>query len=502
MRTAVGRSARGLRAWAVTLGCVTAFVRAGGASAPSVPRTSVASETLSNGLRVLVLSQPDAPEVELAVAFRAGSAYEPMSQGGLAHLVEHMSFHGAEELGSRDWRLEQPILDDISRAANEFSRESARAAQADFERLAQIVERLAKLDARARRLGIDRAVTVAHRQCGARRHTASTGRDFVVFQTTLTAKGLACSARVEAQRMRGSRLRAFMQERQAIIEELRVRGEQHAADVSERAVAAALGAHPYGRSNWGTREEISRLTPDRADAFFRRFYRPANAVVIVVGNVAAATAFAAIADAFSGVPGGVSAPPLPEVPLLGPARVARTDAVPELGVAWRWPSRRSADIPPLLILAEAWQIRLRRALVDRPVPAASAIDLRTFAAGGAAGAVSLLIVRARDRGTVPVIEDEIGATCDAFRRRPLSEAEMTGARDRVLDIARGVLNRPRDLAREVAVAELQSGRGELVLELPATIRRVTVADVNRVARLRLDPRELCLIAFSPAGDMP
>ncbi|RMD92736.1 MAG: insulinase family protein [Alphaproteobacteria bacterium] len=188
--------------------------------------------SLDNGLEVVVLEDHRAPVVVHMVWYRAGAADEPPGRSGIAHFLEHLLFKGTDEL-----------------APGEFS---------------QIV---------ARQGGSDNAFT---------------SWDFTAYFQRVASDRLELMMKMEADRMRDLRLRPedIATERDVIIEERNQRVENDPGRLfQEQKAAAQFLNHPYGRPVIGWKHEAEALTLEDALAFYRRFYAPNNAIVIVAGDV-------------------------------------------------------------------------------------------------------------------------------------------------------------------------------------------------------------------------
>jgi len=476
---------------------------------PQVREARLAEARLDNGLRVVVGSIPGSQEVALAVAYGAGSAFEEDGRGGLAHLVEHLSFHGTGELGSRDWSREAPLLAEIEELAEASVGEARKGEEADFAALAADRRRLAELVARQRALAIPQGLRLALTECGASRHTASTARDFVVYQTLLAPGALECALAVEARRMEGRSLRGFFDEQGEVLAELAEHARDPAVALVEAAARETWPGHPYGRGNWGEARQIRLLTPGDAEAFYRRLYDPANAVVAVVGDVGAEEALRAVGAAFAAIAAAAPPPRIAAVPpAAGNPTAAPTDRLVSLagpgdgawiGVGWRWPPRRSPDLPALRVLSAVLEARLRGALADGPSPLAAELDVQEWAAGGAAGGLTLIRARVRRAADLAAALSVVDRQLADLRRGPVAGAELEAARRRTVGGVQRVLGQPALLARELAVFALQTGRGESLTDLPGLLSSVDAGDVERAARLYLDPAQLIRIQLLPGG---
>ncbi|MDJ0824495.1 MAG: pitrilysin family protein [Rhodobacter sp.] len=192
----------------------------------------VTTYTLDNGLEIVVLEDHRAPVVVHMVWYRAGAADEPPGKSGIAHYLEHLLFKGTDDL-----------------APGEFS------------------------DTVARNGGSDNAFT---------------SWDYTGYFQRVAADRLELMMQMEADRMRDLRLTGtdILTERDVIIEERNQRVENDpGALFNEQRRAAMYLNHPYGIPIIGWRHEAEALTLDDALAFYRTFYAPNNAILIVAGDV-------------------------------------------------------------------------------------------------------------------------------------------------------------------------------------------------------------------------
>ena len=196
------------------------------------PASRVSEFTLSNGLVLVVVPDNRAPVVTQMVYIRAGSADEPPGVSGIAHFLEHLMFKSTEKL-----------------ASGEFS---------------AIVQRLGG------------------------QHNAFTNYDYTGYYERVAKDRLKSIMAMEADRMVNLRLSApeVDTERQVIIEERRVRTENVPSSLlSEQMSATLYQNHPYRIPIIGWMHEMAKLSREDALTFYKRFYAPNNAVVVIAGDV-------------------------------------------------------------------------------------------------------------------------------------------------------------------------------------------------------------------------
>jgi zinc protease len=239
-------------AW-VCAAAVAALVAPGVASGIQLP--PVTRVTLDNGLRVVVAETHELPLVEFYVMIGAGAAQDPAGKEGVASLTADALTRGAGTLSAEAF------------ARTVESLGGALGAQAGTD--ATIVNGEFLIDDFASGLDLLRQV---------------------LREPTFNAD--------EIRRGREAQLAALV----AALEE--------PATVAERCFAAFLfGDHPYGRWIDGNRASVEGLTQGDVRAFFDRWYRPNNAILVVVGDVTADAALAQIRTAFGGWDRGPDAVP-------------------------------------------------------------------------------------------------------------------------------------------------------------------------------------------------
>jgi len=188
--------------------------------------------TLANGLRLIVKEDHRAPTVVQQVWYRAGSMDESPGTTGVAHVLEHMMFKGTRRVGPE-----------------EFSRLVAEAGGRD---------------------------------------NAFTSTDFTVYHEQVHRDRLPFVMRLEADRMANLaiRPREFAREIKVVMEERRLSTEdQPRALLDENLLATAFAAHPYKWPTIGWMQDLQDMTWGDALAWYKSWYAPNNATLVVVGDV-------------------------------------------------------------------------------------------------------------------------------------------------------------------------------------------------------------------------
>ena len=264
------------------------------AQAPKQSST-ITDFTLDNGLQVVVIPDHRAPVVTHMIWYKIGSADEPAGKSGIAHFFEHLMFKGTKE-----------------HKAGEFG-------------------------ARVAEIGGN--------------ENAFTSYDYTAYYQTVPPEALGDMMEFEADRMRNLVLtdEVIGPERDVILEERRSRVETSPDELLDEELNATLYQnHPYRIPVIGWMHEMKQLNRIDATAFYDKYYAPNNAVLVVAGDVDAASVKALAERTYGKVERGPALPPRvrPQEPEQNTSRtVTLTDArvsVPSFRTEWVVPSYTSS----------------------------------------------------------------------------------------------------------------------------------------------------------------
>ncbi|MGI9462528.1 MAG: M16 family metallopeptidase, partial [Aestuariivirgaceae bacterium] len=189
---------------------------------------------LDNGMQVVVIPDHRAPVVTNMVWYRVGAADEPVGKAGIAHFLEHLLFKGTEKL-----------------------------APGDFSKIVR------------RNGGQDNAFTT---------------HDFTAYYQRIAKDRLDLVMGLEADRMANLQLTDddITPEKAVVQEERRSRTDNDPSSLlGEQMTAALYIAHPYGKPVIGWMSDVENLSREDAIAFYRQYYTPKNAILVVAGDVSA-----------------------------------------------------------------------------------------------------------------------------------------------------------------------------------------------------------------------
>lgn len=402
---------------------------------------------LQNGMEVLVIPDHRAPVVTHMVFYRVGASDEPVGKSGIAHFLEHLMFKSTEKIPS-----------------GEFSK---------------IIARLGGQD------------------------NAFTTQDATAYFQRVAKEQLPRMMELEADRMANLRLtdKEVLTERDVILEERRSRIENNPSGLfGEQMDTLLYQNHPYRIPVIGWEHEIAELSRQDALDFYKHYYAPNNAILVVAGDVTADEVKTLAEKTYGKIPpvDGITENRFrPKEP---PARAARRMTLedpragqPSIHRTYLVPSYRTAkdgdaealDVLVKLLADGSTSRFYKKAVVEERI--ASSANGYYDSNGLDSGKVALYAI-AQDKADLPKIEALIDSLIADISANGVSEAELKRAKsayiaDYIYDSDNQATLARRygwGLATGLTIKEMETW--------PDRIRKVTSEDVKRVAAKYLDPR--------------
>ncbi|GAB4173840.1 MAG: pitrilysin family protein [Geothermobacteraceae bacterium] len=466
----------------------------------------VREHTFANGLKLLVVERHTSPTFAAYISIGVGAVDEDSSTRGVAHLLEHMLFKGTETIGTRDYRQEKPILEEIARVGGRIDalKNDPKADSAELERLRR---RLAELQQRHRPLVVKDEFSRIYGENGGVGYNAFTSKDTTTYTVQLPANRLELWARLEADRMRNPVLREFYTEREVIKEERRRSYDSRPSGMLyETLLANAFTVHPYRNPIIGWPSDIDNLTLEETESFLHRYYAPVNTVIALVGDVEFDHAVDVVGLTFGTIPAGTPVPPViaVEPPQRGEKRVEiRFDAEPRLAIAFHKPTLPAKDdyIFDLidLILGQGRVSRLYREVVEKRQLAAG---ISTYGAPGARYD-NLFVISATPRKphTVEEVEQAIMAELERLRSTAVSDSEIERALNRLRADHLRSMRSNAGLARSLTYYQLVAGDWRYLDRYGQVVSTLTAEDVRRVAEEYFRPENRTVVILRRQGEV-
>ncbi|MBZ0158326.1 MAG: insulinase family protein [Alphaproteobacteria bacterium] len=221
--------------------------------------SSIKEYTLQNGMKALLVEDHKAPLVTLQVWYKVGSVHEPIGKTGMSHLLEHMMFKGTPKYGSK-----------------EFS---------------AIIQRNG---------GTDNAYTT---------------KEHTVYFQSIASDRADIPIELESDRMSNLLLdpKEVAAERSVVMEERRMRYEDDPQNLLyEEMMAMAFTAHPYRWPVIGWMSDIASIEREHLYPYYKKYYSPDNAFIVIAGDVTPATVLPLLEKSFGTIPrAGARSPEVP-----------------------------------------------------------------------------------------------------------------------------------------------------------------------------------------------
>jgi zinc protease len=425
---------------------------AGGAAAaePATKTVSIEGITewqLANGLKLLTLPDPGADTITVHIVYLVGSRHEGYGEKGMAHLLEHLLFKGSKR---------HPNLKE------EFTRRGGR-------------------------------------------WNGTTSNDRTNYFETLAATddNLAWAIAMEADRM----VNSFVSKQDLDSEMTVVRnefelGENNPGSVLfQRMQQLAFPWHNYGNPIIGQRSDIERMPIDKLQAFYRTWYQPDNAVLIVAGRFEESRAVALVGRHFGALPRPTRVLPAyyTDEPTQDGERRVRLERVGDnhlVMALYRAPAGSHPDFPAIDVLAnilgDSPSGRLHRALVQQGLASAAWGAAREMHDPGYLYFGASL----GKEGKPADARDKLVEVVEGLKRDKVRAEELERARTALLNDYEKVQLDTGQLVRSLS-EYIAMGDWRLFYLYRDRLRKVTLADVQRVAEQYLKPANRVLGEFVP-----
>ena len=422
------------------------------ASAQQFPPVNYKHRTLANGLEIYSVQDRTAPTVAIHVWYRVGSKHDPEGRSGFAHLFEHIMFKSTKNMPSE-------MLDRLTEDVGGFN-------------------------------------------------NATTFADSTAYYEVVPSNYLETLLWAEADRLGALTVNDanFESERDVVKEEYRFRVLSPPYGRLFNAIEQrSYTKHPYRRPGIGDIEQLDAATIDDVRAFHATFYRPDNAVLIVVGDFEQQQLDAWVDKYFA--PIAKPASEIPRVTIQEPAREAEQRfteyapnvPLPALAMTWLTPAASHADAIPLVLasglLSEGESSRLQQKLVRGEIAQEVFADADLREDLGLFGVIAIMGSERTPAEAEKVIRAEIASIAE--KGVPAAELEktknlfITGAlRDRETNNGKGyLLGEALVLQHDPAIVNTVLGK----------VQAVTAADVQRVVRKYLIEGKAVVIEYLDEG---
>ncbi len=430
---------------------------------PAIAKAEIQEFKLNNGMKIIVQEDHRAPVVVSQVWYRAGALDEVNGKTGVAHVLEHMMFKGTKRI-----------------PAGQFSRTIAAAGG---------------------------------------KENAFTGQDYTCYFQQLEKSHLPLAMKLEADRMANLVItdEEFAKEIKVVMEERRWRTEDKPQSrVNEQFQAATYIAHPYARPVVGWMNDLENMTAADAREWYRTWYAPNNATLVIVGDVKTQEVLKLAKLHF----GKLKAKKLParkpqtEPPQMGERRlvVKAPGKLPYLAMGFHTPTLVGAESSSKPNAEQAWEpyaldvlagvlsgndsARLNQKLVRET---SIALDVGAGYDSTSRGRESLfeLVATPSEGKTVAELEAALIAQIELIKTGGVTQQELDRVKAAV--IAADVYQRDSMFYQAMQIGQLETMdySWRLLDEYPERLKAITSAQIQAVAKKYLIKDNMTVATLDP-----
>jgi zinc protease len=419
------------------------------AASAAFAQQDIRTQTLSNGMKMIVQEDHSIPNVAMYFFFRIGSRNERPGTTGLSHFFEHMMFNGAKKYGPK---MFDKTMDDLGGSNNAY-----------------------------------------------------TSNDLTVYTDWFPSSGLETMFDMEGDRIRDLAFdpKIIESERGVVYSERRSSVDNsNSGLLNELADATAFVAHPYHWPVVGWPSDIESWSMDDLKAHFRMGYAPNNCVMVLVGDVKFDNALALAKKYLEPIPRQDPPPPVrtKEPDQQGERRVTltKTAQLPILMVLYHIPDSRHQDMRALNILStllgNGQSSRLYRRLVDGDQ---LALNVSGGARNGLDPSVFQFSVQPRAGVDPAAAEKALYEELDKLQKEEVPAAELRKAKNQMLA---GLYRQQKTIAGRANLLgnyEIYRGSYTALFTEDKAIEAVTAADIQRVAKQYFTPKNRTVATLIP-----
>jgi zinc protease len=405
-----------------------------------------------NGLRLILLADHSAPIFSYQTWFRVGSSNEQPGRTGMAHFFEHLMFNETDTMGPGQ---------------------------------------------------LDRLIEAAGGD-----NNAATWTDWTYYRTSLPARDLELAVRIESERMQRLVLedKQIEAEREVVMNERLERVEDDVDGfLDERLYELAFTVHPYRWPTIGWMDDIRNLAKPDIHAFYRTFYKPSSATIVLVGDVDEQAALALIDRHYGDIPAAAlpadAHPAEPAQEAERRHRFAKPVHADRLLVGYKAPAQSHPDWAVLefigALLAGGPSSRLyRRLVVDTEM--ATSVDCATMPFRDPS-MFRVAVHMTRDHRAEAALA-ELDAMLADLGRTAVPERELVKVKNCVETDFWSALEDCDGRAEALGHYETTLGDFRELFAMADHLARIDAADIRRVAATYLDPRHRTVVIAEPDPD--
>lgn len=416
---------------------------------PLIGNVTANRYVLNNGLKLVVVRDTSSPTFAYYTWFDVGSRHEKIKRTGLAHLFEHMMFKGTQ-------KHPEGVFDGLLEKA------------------------------------------------GAEGENAFTSHDYTAYVQELPVGNLELIAELESDRMVNLVVneKSFKTETEVVQNERRFRNENNPAGLIEQEMFnTAFTRHPYHWPVIGYQEDLEAMSAKDAVSFYKSFYSPNRATIVVVGDVKPSEVLAVVEKNYGHIP----AAPAPHIEYKQEPEQTSTRRktlklnlqVEKALIGYKIPRLDHADTPVFEVLqgmlSDGHASRLRRALVDSGI----ASNVSSGSYQNHDSSLFMISIDLQAGKTATQAESVVNSELEKLMKTSVKDDELKRAKNLVLASFYATLEENTGKAYFIGKFETSLGTFERGRELYERIEKVTSDQVKNVIRKYFTAKSKTVITGVP-----
>ncbi len=420
-------------------------------------KDKVIERVLKNGLKVLMVQDPNTPLIDCVLAYRVGAVNERPGITGISHFHEHMMFKGTQTMGIKAGMFgkDAEYNRQIDALEAQIAKEDSKIKERDEAKIVALKKQVSELTKKQKAETIvSEEIWGAYQQAGGTGLNASTGNEITQYYVTLPKNRVELFFAMEADRLQNPVFREFYSERDVITEERRMSENRPGFFFSEQLNATFYAASPYAYPVVGWMSDVSRITKEEMIAYRNQFYRPDNAVLILAGAVDVEPIMALVEKYFGSIPNPPgSAPrvrteePSPEyyrkvngpdfkAPYIEKRVLGRAATNPNVAIMFHIPPIWHEDVAVLTVLGQVMSARTNKMYLDLVLKNEHATSIGAYASNSeydGAFRVSAQMKEIKNEPVVPLeqLEKEMWNYIEDAKNNPCDDVVLQRVKNSV-----------------------------------------------------------------------
>ncbi|MFP4521394.1 MAG: M16 family metallopeptidase [Fibrobacterota bacterium] len=446
-------------------------------------KVNIVEKKLDNGLKILMYEEHSSPQVICRLTYKAGSVNEYAGISGISHMLEHMMFKGTKDIGTKNAEADSAIIKKIDNFWEKLRQAEKEQDSASKEKYRGEIEALLK---KQQEISIPEELWQIYMNNGGGAELNAFTSDLLTnYIVTLPSEKLELFMWLESDRMANAVFREFYPEKNVVAEERRMRYESSPKGrYFESLFGIFYEAHPKRIPTIGYASDIENYTREMVKRHYDKYYVPANALMVIAGDIDTAEVMRLAKKYFGGIPGGSSAP---EITTKEPVQVGQKrflqekEVSPQIDILFHTPGYPNKDLYAVDVLEtvlSGLSGRLHKELVIEKGIAGSAGAMNYLDKYESTFRISVSLKR---DSAYAEAEEAVFSIIKDIQRNGISSEELEKAKNRVLMNSVSELRDLKQLANEMAFWEVY-GDWRYINEFPKGVSAVKKEEVKETAK--------------------